>query len=128
MTNVFVAYLYLTMELCKEDTLEVHIRRLNAQNRIVQERITLLDWFSQLCDAIRFIHSRGYSHRDVKPTNVFFDQTDTVKLGDFGLVTESSFQTQTTSVGTRLYSSPEQLEDKKYGQKTDIFPLGEFFI
>ena len=116
------------MELCKEDTLEVHIRRLNAQNRIVQERITLLDWFSQLCDAVRFIHSRGYSHRDVKPTNVFFDQTDTVKLGDFGLVTESSFQTQTTSVGTRLYSSPEQLEDKKYGQKTDIFPLGEFFI
>ena len=128
MTNVFVAYLYLTMELCKEDTLEVHIRRLNAQNRIVQERITLLDWFSQLCDAIRFIHSRGYSHRDVKPTNVFFDQTDTVKLGDFGLVTESSFQTQTTSVGTRLYSSPEQLEDEKYGQKTDIFPLGEFLI
>ena len=126
--NVFVAYLYLTMELCKEDTLEVHIRRLNAQNRIVQERITLLDWFSQLCDAVRFIHSRGYSHRDVKPTNVFFDQTDTVKLGDFGLVTESSFQTQTTSVGTRLYSSPEQLEDKKYGQKTDIFPLGEFLI
>ena len=113
------------MELCKKDTLDIHIRRLNRENKIILERITMLDWFIQLCDAVMFIHSRGYSHRDIKPSNVFFDQTDTVKLGDFGLATESSFQTQTTSVGTRLYSSPEQLEQKKYNQKTDIFPLGK---
>ena len=115
------------MEMCKKDTLDVHLRRLNKENKIIQERITLLDWFGQLCDAVQFIHGRGYSHRDIKPANTFFDQTDTVKLGDFGLVTESSFQTQTTSVGTRLYSSPEQLNEKKYGQKTDIFPLGNLF-
>ena len=118
--------MYLTMELCKKDTLDVHIRRLNKENKIVLERITLLDWFMQLCDAVKFIHGRGFTHRDLKPSNVFFDQTDAVKLGDFGLVTESSFQTQTTSVGTRLYSSPEQLFEKKYTQKTDIFPLGNF--
>ena len=115
------------MELCKKDTLDVHFRTLNKKSKIIQERITLLDWFAQLCDAVRFIHGLGYSHRDIKPSNVFFDQTNTVKLGDFGLVTESSFQTQTTSVGTRLYSSPEQLEQKKYGTKTDIFPLGMSF-
>ena len=88
----------------------------------------LLNWFCQLCDAVQFIHGRGYSHRDIKPSNVFFDLRDDVKLGDFGLVTDSSFQTQTTSVGTRLYSSPEQLEEKKYGTKTDIFPLGKVFV
>ena len=119
--------MYLTMELCKKDTLDIHFRRLNKKNEIIQERTTLLDWFAQLCDAVQFIHGRGYSHRDVKPSNVFFDQANTVKLGDFGLVTESSMQTQTTSVGTRLYSSPEQLEQKKYGTKTDIFPLGIMF-
>ena len=114
------------MELCKKDTLDIHFRKLNRRNRIVQERISLLDWFTQLCDAVKFVHGRGYSHRDIKPANVFFDQTGTLKLGDFGLVTESSFQTQTTSVGTRLYSSPEQLDQKKYTQKTDIFPLGKY--
>ena len=124
-TFSYPAYLYLTMELCKKDTLDTHIRRLNKNNTLLQERIALLEWFVQLCDAVVFIHGRGYSHRDIKPSNVFFDQNDTVKLGDFGLVTQSSFQTQTTSVGTRLYSSPEQFDQKKYNQKTDIFPLGK---
>ena len=118
--------MYLTMELCKKDTLDVRIRRMNKDNSILQERITLLDWFVQLCDAVVFIHGQGYCHRDVKPNNTFFDQNDTVKLGDFGLATQSSFQTHTTSVGTRLYSSPEQFDQKKYNQKTDIFPLGKY--
>ena len=113
------------MELCKKHTLDVHLRRLNKSKKISQERITLLVWFLQLCDAIRFVHGRGYSHRDIKPSNIFFDQSNAIKLGDFGLVTESSFQTQTTSVGTRIYSSPEQLDKKKYDKKTDIFPLGK---
>ena len=117
--------MYLTMELCKKHTLDYQLRMLNKTDSITQERITLLDWFLQLCDAVRFIHGRGYSHRDIKPGNIFFDQNDSIKLGDFGLATESSSQTQTTAVGNRIYSSPEQLEEKKYDQKTDIFPLGK---
>ena len=113
------------MELCKKDTLNVHLRTLNKNNKIKQERESLLHWFMQLCDAVRFIHHHKYSHRDIKPSNIFFDQSGAIKLGDFGLVTESSFQTQTTSVGTRMYSSPEQLKQNKYDEKTDIFPLGK---
>ena len=123
-TLLILAYMYLAMELCKKDTLNVHFRSLNKDNRILQERITLLDWFTQLSSAVMFIHEQGYSHRDIKPANIFFDQAGTIKLGDFGLATNSS-QNHTTSVGTRLYSSPEQLNQKKYDQKTDIFPLGK---
>ena len=114
------------MELCRKDTLAVYFRSLNKRNRILLERITLLDWFTQLSSAVMFIHEKGYSHRDIKPANIFFDQAGTIKLGDFGLATNSS-QNNTTSVGvgTRLYSSPEQLNQKMYDQKTDIFPLGK---
>jgi serine/threonine protein kinase len=48
-------------------------------------------------------------HRDLKPGNVFFDQEDSVKLGDFGLSRmmgdESVFAY--THVGTPYYMSPE---------------------
>ena len=112
------------MELCQEDTLNVHLRQLNKNEKILLERLKLLQWFEQLCSAVQFIHSFGYSHRDIKPSNIFFDQYCKVKLGDFGLVTDSPYDTQTTSVGTRLYVSPEQLNKKKYSKQTDIYPLG----
>lgn len=119
-----LACIYLTMELCQEDTLNVHLRQLNKNEKILLERLKLLQWFEQLCSAVQFIHSFGYSHRDIKPSNIFFDQYCKVKLGDFGLVTDSPYDTQTTSVGTRLYVSPEQLNKKKYSKQTDIYPLG----
>jgi len=36
--------------------------------------------------ALRFMHARGYVHRDVKARNVLFDSTDRAKLIDFGSV------------------------------------------
>ena len=88
--------------------------------------MTLLGWFVELCRAVEFIHHSGYLHRDVKPKNVFFDQSGKIKLGDFGLVSEKPDGTQTTTVGTRLYVSPEQLSQRKYSKKTDVFPLGKY--
>ena len=112
------------MELCQKDTLSVHLRQLNENGTVLLERPKLMLWYEQLCSAVQFIHSFGYSHRDIKPSNIFFDQKGKVKLGDFGLVTDSPYDTQTTSVGTRLYVSPEQLNKKKYSKQTDIYPLG----
>ena len=114
------------MELCQKDTLNVHLRRLNKKEKLLQQRTKLLEWFEQLCNAVQFIHSFGYSHRDIKPSNIFFDKLNNVKLGDFGLVSDSPYDTQTTSVGTRLYVSPEQLNKKKYSKQTDIYPLGDY--
>lgn len=44
--------------------------------------------FSQLVDAVSYLHGLGIAHRDLKPENLLFsDKTHTqIKIGDFGLV------------------------------------------
>lgn len=65
-------------------------------------------------------------HRDLKPGNIFLDQHQDAKLGDFGLARvlnqESMFAM--THVGTPYYMSPEQIEEQKYNEKSDIWSLG----
>ena len=87
-----------------------------------------------LAQALRFIHSHGILHRDVKPDNVFLDENWNPKLGDFGLSRkvkvsgeeEASLDLQMThKLGTCLYMAPELLDDTaEYTGKVDVFAFG----
>ena len=62
------------------------------------------------------------------PSNVFLDGENNVKLGDFGLSrvlsNESNFAY--SHVGTPYYMSPEQIDEMRYNEKSDIWSLGCF--
>lgn len=42
---------------------------------------------AQLASAVAYIHSKDIVHYDIKPANVFLDESYNIKLGDFELAT-----------------------------------------
>ena len=70
---------------------------------------TILNWFTQICLAMKHCHDRKILHRDLKAGNVFLMNNGIVKLGDFGIakVLNSTVEKAVTIVGTPYYLSPE---------------------
>lgn len=86
----------------------------------------ILDWFTQICLAIKHIHDRKILHRDIKSQNIFLTKNGMVKLGDFGIAKCLNFTMDKakTIVGTPYYLSPEIVHNKPYSFKSDIWSLG----
>ncbi|XP_022665585.1 eukaryotic translation initiation factor 2-alpha kinase 3-like isoform X2 [Varroa destructor] len=90
-------YLYIQIELCKKESLKDWL----AQKKTLDERghDKVLEIFYQISCAVDYIHDSGLIHRDLKPSNIFFSTTgDVVKVGDFGLVTETEGRLTITSI------------------------------
>ena len=76
--------------------------------------------------ALAFAHTRGVTHRDIKPGNILYatEPTD-VRISDFGLaINLGSETTQVTGVGSPAYMSPEQIRDEVVDHRTDVYSLG----
>ena len=117
------------MEYCQGGDLSHIIKQAKAKNNDYIDEDLIWKIFSQICLALRYCHSKTpypIIHRDIKPANIFISNSNTVKLGDFGLskmlVSESKYTK--THVGTPYYMSPEQINEEKYNYKSDIWSLG----
>ena len=115
-----VIYFYFVMELCQSDSLRDRIdKQIIPQNQV---------WsiINQILQGIEYIHSRKLIHRDLKPSNILFALDNTVRIGDFDLVSafgEDKIENN-EEVGTILYMSPEQINRQSYNQKVDIYAIG----
>lgn len=76
--------------------------------------------------AIKYSHDSKIIHRDIKTTNIFLDEDDNIKLGDFGTATNLLFTGQNfiNFAGTPLYVSPEIINGIPYSYKADIWAFG----
>ena len=83
---------------------------------------------AELADALAYSHAEGVIHRDVKPDNVML-AGDHAFLADFGVARASDSPGDLTetglTVGTRLYSSPEQAAGSRdVDARSDLYSLG----
>lgn len=86
---------------------------------------------AELCSIVEHLHSRGILHRDIKPQNVWIDDSGAVKLIDLGMaIDRSSWGSPRAAVeefhGTPAFMSPEQAtsDGDKDGELSDVFSIG----
>ncbi|XP_010140241.1 PREDICTED: serine/threonine-protein kinase Nek1 [Buceros rhinoceros silvestris] len=115
--------LYIVMDYCEGGDL---FKKINAQKGVLFSEDQILDWFVQICLALKHIHDRKILHRDIKSQNIFLTKDGTIQLGDFGIarVLNSTVDLARTCIGTPYYLSPEICQNKPYNNKSDIWALG----
>ncbi|XP_025023460.1 serine/threonine-protein kinase Nek1 isoform X3 [Python bivittatus] len=115
--------LYIVMDYCEGGDL---FKKINAQKGIFFSEDQIMDWFVQICLALKHVHDRKILHRDIKSQNIFLTKDGTIQLGDFGIarVLNSTVELARTCIGTPYYLSPEICENKPYNNKSDMWALG----
>ena len=100
--------------------------KIKEQNGKFFSENKVLDWFTQICLAIKHIHDRKILHRDIKSQNIFLMKNGQIKLGDFGIAKclNQTIDKAKTYVGTPYYLSPEIINSQPYDFKSDIWSLG----
>ncbi|MFK8113099.1 MAG: serine/threonine protein kinase [Rubripirellula sp.] len=104
----------------------------SMQNIVVQKqeehlkgrRIQLI---RDMAEALKYVHSQGYIHRDICPRNFICTQkSESVKLIDFGLTVPATppFMRPGNRTGTPLYMCPEIVRRRATDKRVDIFSFG----
>ncbi len=116
--------IYLVQELCRGGDL---FDRLDAQPDEHYSEKQCARLIKQMLSAVRYIHSKGIIHRDLKLENFLFDTMEPdaeLMMIDFGLSKHfKSGECHHEPVGTRYTVAPEVL-NRVYDEKADIWAVG----
>src|SRR3954462_12085361 len=99
----------------------------------VFESHELVEWTSQLCDALDYAHNHArIIHRDLKPANLMVNQRGDLKVSDFGISRSLSDSVSMLTMeqgrsGTLVFMSPQQLDGERGSHLDDIYSLGATF-
>uniref|UniRef100_A0A915C9X9 protein kinase C n=1 Tax=Parascaris univalens TaxID=6257 RepID=A0A915C9X9_PARUN len=117
--------IFVVMEKMNGDMLEMILSQ--AAGRL-DERTTKFLIMQILC-SLRYLHSKGIAHCDLKPENVLLSDLVTAfpqtKLCDFGyarFIGDAQFRK--TIVGTPAYLAPEVLQKRGYNKSLDMWSVG----
>jgi serine/threonine protein kinase len=110
---------YIILEYIDGTSLNNHYLSKNESSALEKLEKELQFHLLQLCEAIKYIHSKGIAHGDIKPDNIIVEHaTGNLKLIDFGHAI--SVDTITDGGGTKRYLDKEQPDPFK----RDVYALG----
>ncbi|KAG7557090.1 Protein kinase-like domain superfamily [Arabidopsis suecica] len=113
--------LYIFLELVSQGSLLKLYQRYQLRESVVSL------YTRQILDGLKYLHNKGFIHRDIKCANILVDTNGAVKLADFGLAKVSKFNDIKSCMGTPFWMAPEVLNWKDsdgYGSPADIWSLG----
>ncbi|MCI0411508.1 serine/threonine protein kinase [bacterium] len=113
---------FISMEYFHGTSLKDYIKRNGALSMMQGFNIA-----AQVCDGLEAAHREGVIHRDLKSQNIILDQTNRIKIIDFGLARTAHMEGMTATgliMGTPEYMAPEQVSGKKIDERADIYSLG----
>ena len=96
------------------------------ETRNKQLEANAFHYLIQLAEAVGYIHSQRFMHRDLCPRNVMITKEGTVKLIDFGLTIpyKPEFCRPGNRTGTADYLAPELIRRQPTDHRVDLFALG----
>ncbi len=111
--------LFLILELCDKGNL---FQMLKNRYFTMEQNLII---FYEVVKAISYLHQQNLMHRDIKPENILLDQTNGVKVCDFGFCAayNAAIQRQTLC-GTQEYLPPEIIKNHTQTQSVDVWCLG----
>lgn len=95
------------------------------EKKVSKDEINLIS--VEIVLGMRFIHKKGFLHRDLKPLNILLSKKKHVRICDFGLSKPDDPDqsvSQTTGVGTMHFMAPEILEGKRSSKESDVYSFG----
>ena len=114
---------YFAMEFLEARSLQ---QILEDQSRLPADRA--IDITRQTARGLKAAAEVGIIHRDVKPSNLVFNNDGVLKVTDFGLAKHVLGDTDLTldgqTIGTPKYVSPEQASGGHVDARSDIYSLG----
>jgi serine/threonine protein kinase len=111
---------YIVMEYVAGGTLERHC---SFESLLPVDRV--VEFAFMACLALDYAQRQGVIHCDIKPANLLLTPGGQLKITDFGTAQYvDASHTYLSGVGSPLYMSPEQVEDKRLNHQTDIYSLG----
>ena len=117
--------LYILMEYGGDLNLKEYIQKYKDNNNLIEENI-IEKIILQICSGLKEIHKANIIHRDLSPDNIFINEKDEIKIGDFGVSKRLSSHTKftKTQTGKYHYNAPEIENGEQYDTKVDIYALG----
>ena len=120
-------YLNILMEYGGNSDLRKFIEGYKDREIYIDEKI-IKDIIIQICHGLKDIHNAKIIHRDLSPDNIFINENNKIKIGDFGVAAiindSDSNDSNNEQIGKMYYMAPEVIKGKPYNTKIDIYALG----